>query len=198
VIAGLRDMQPEASRISPDDDRRILTLCHEWMSAHRVSQALSDDPKFDDSAEEHEADDRILGLTREITDTPAKGAVGFAIKNYISIHMLNGTRCDDAAALSPDVWTGQSQTSERGGVEGSLSVTSNFGTKPCFLSSLRINRSAARVSRRRWTSMSRTSPSSSTARHRSSRSPAMRTTISSKCQRSLGRGRRWRSRPASW
>ena len=32
-----------------------------------------------------------------------------------------------------------------------MSVTSNFGTKPCFLSSLRISRSAARLSRRRWT-----------------------------------------------
>src|SRR6516162_8113260 len=70
-----------------------------------------------------------------------------------------------------------------------------FGTKPCFLSSLRSKRSADRLSRLRWTSMSRTSPSSSTARHRYIRSPAMRTTISSKCQRSLGRGRRWRSRP---
>src|SRR5438045_3222735 len=30
-----------------------------------------------------------------------------------------------------------------------LSVTSNFGAKPCFLSSLRISRSAACVSRRR-------------------------------------------------
>jgi hypothetical protein len=29
-----------------------------------------------------------------------------------------------------------------------LSVVSNFGTKPCFLSSLRISRSAARLSRR--------------------------------------------------
>ena len=32
-----------------------------------------------------------------------------------------------------------------------MSVTSNFGAKPCFLSSLRISRSAARLSRRRWT-----------------------------------------------
>ena len=42
--------------------------------------------------------------------------------------------------------------------------------------------------------MSNTSPSWSTARHRYIRSPAIRTTISSRCQRSLGRGRRWRSR----
>jgi hypothetical protein len=31
-----------------------------------------------------------------------------------------------------------------------LSLTSNLGAKPCFLSSLRINRRAARVSRRRY------------------------------------------------
>jgi hypothetical protein len=47
-----------------------------------------------------------------------------------------------------------------------LSVTSNFGTNPCFLRSLRISRNAARLSRRLWTSMSRTSPSWSTARQR--------------------------------
>jgi hypothetical protein len=35
-------------------------------------------------------------------------------------------------------------------------VTSNFGAKPCFLSSLRISRRAARMSRRGWTSMSST------------------------------------------
>ena len=33
--------------------------------------------------------------------------------------------------------------------ERSLSVTSDFGENPCFLSSLRISRNAARVSRRR-------------------------------------------------
>jgi hypothetical protein len=47
-----------------------------------------------------------------------------------------------------------------------LSVTSNFGANPCFLRSLRISRNAARLSRRRCTSMSRTSPSWSTARQR--------------------------------
>src|SRR6202030_3077825 len=44
--------------------------------------------------------------------------------------------------------------------------------------------------------MSRTSPSWSTARQRYIRLPAIRTTISSRCQRSLGRGRRRRSRRA--
>jgi hypothetical protein len=38
-------------------------------------------------------------------------------------------------------------------------VTSNFGAKPRFLRSLRISRDAAWLSRRRCTSMSRTSPS---------------------------------------
>ena len=33
-------------------------------------------------------------------------------------------------------------------------MTNKFGAKPCFLSSLRISRSAARLSRRDWTSMS--------------------------------------------
>jgi hypothetical protein len=69
-----------------------------------------------------------------------------------------------------------------------LSLTSNFGTKRCFLSSLRISRSAARVSRRRWTRMSRTSPSWSTARQRYIRLPAIRTTISSRCQRCSAEG----------
>src|SRR5882757_1091066 len=44
--------------------------------------------------------------------------------------------------------------------------------------------------------MSRTSPSWSTARQRYIRWPAIRTTISSRCQRSLGRGRHRRSRRA--
>src|SRR5215471_19462195 len=44
--------------------------------------------------------------------------------------------------------------------------------------------------------MSRTSPSWSTARQRYIRSPAIRTTISSRCQRLLGRGRPRRSRRA--
>ena len=47
------------------------------------------------------------------------------------------------------VTAGHAQTTERRGVGRSLSVTSHLGTKPCFLSSLRISRSAARQSRRR-------------------------------------------------
>ncbi len=48
---------------------------------------------------------------------------------------------------------------------------------PCFLSSLRMSLSAARLSRRRCTSMSRISPSGSTARQRYIRLPVSRTTI---------------------
>ena len=80
--------------------------------------------------------------------------------------------------------------------ERSLSVISNLEAQPCFLSSLRISRNAARVSRRRWTSMSKTSPLWVHSTHRYIRSPAIRTTISSRCQQSLGRGRYWRSRRA--
>ena len=44
---------------------------------------------------------------------------------------------------------GQSQTAERAGVGAQLVGDQQLGSKPCFLSSLRISRSAARVSRRR-------------------------------------------------
>ena len=94
------------------------------------------------------------------------------------------------------VTAGQAQTMERRGVGAQLVGDQQFGDEARFLSSLRISRSTARLSRRRWTSMSRTSPSWSTARHRYIRSPAIRTTISSRCQRSLGRGRRPHSRRA--
>lgn len=50
--------------------------------------------------------------------------------------------------------------------EPSLSVTIAEGAKPCLFKSLRINRSAALVFRRRWTRKSKTSPSLSTARQR--------------------------------
>jgi hypothetical protein len=48
----------------------------------------------------------MLGLTRAITDTPAEGAVGLAIKNYIALHLRGCSPCDDAAALSVGVWEG--------------------------------------------------------------------------------------------
>jgi hypothetical protein len=44
---------------------------------------------------------------------------------------------------------GQVEVPEGRAVGAELSVVSNFGVKPRFLSSLRINRSAARLSRRR-------------------------------------------------
>jgi hypothetical protein len=93
------------------------------------------------------------------------------------------------------VRTRQSQAPQRWSVGAQLSVTSNFGANPCFLRSLRISRNAARLSRPRCTSMSRTSPSWSTTRQSYIRSPAMRTTISSRCHRLLGRGRRRRKPP---
>jgi len=79
----------------------------------------------------------------------------------------------------------------------SLSVTTTLGAKPCFLSSLRVSFLAAALFCLRCTRTSRTSPSSSTARHRYIRLPPMRTTISSRCHRELGRGRRRRSRRAN-
>ena len=54
------------------------------------------------------------------------------------------------------VRAGQAQTAEDRG----LSVISNLGAKPCFLSSLRISRSAARLSRRRWTQFIHRTPRS--------------------------------------
>ncbi|MDB5718155.1 MAG: hypothetical protein JWM38_1582, partial [Sphingomonas bacterium] len=56
------------------------------------------------------------------------------------------------------------------------SVSSVVGAKPSFLTSLRISRMAAFLSRRRWTRRSRTSPSSSTAGHRYMGLPPIRTT----------------------
>ena len=44
---------------------------------------------------------------------------------------------------------GQAKMPKSGSVRAQLSGVSNFGVKPCFLSSLRISRSAAHLSRRR-------------------------------------------------
>src|ERR1700730_6165667 len=55
---------------------------------------------------------------------------------------------------------------EGSATERSLSVVTLVGAKPCLRSSLRISLTAADRSRRRWTRISRTSPSWSTARHR--------------------------------
>ena len=77
--------------------------------------------------------------------------------------------------------------------EGSLSVTIDEGTYPCFLSSFRINLSAAALLRLDWTRQSRTSPPASTARQRYICLPRIVTNISSKCQRSSGLGLKRRS-----
>jgi hypothetical protein len=75
-----------------------------------------------------------------------------------------------------------------------LSVTNTLGAKPCFLSSLRMSFKAASLSRRRCTSRSRTSPSSSTARHSQNCLPAISTAISLRCHRAVAR---WRLRQSS-
>jgi hypothetical protein len=74
-----------------------------------------------------------------------------------------------------------------------LSVTSTSGPKPCFLSCLRTSFTVASLSRRRCTSRSRTSPSSSTARHSQNCRPAIITATSSRCLWDVGRGRRRRT-----
>ena len=76
---------------------------------------------------------------------------------------------------------------------GSLSpdaaVTIVRGAKPCFFKSLRINLSAARLSRLAWTRISRTSPFWSIARHRYIQRPPIETYISSRCHCGCARGR---------
>src|SRR6516225_6074146 len=80
--------------------------------------------------------------------------------------------------------TGQSKTPERGGVGAQLVGDQQFRHDVLLLEQLAHQpQRAARPSRRRWTSISRTSPSTSTARQRYVRLPAMRTT--------MGDGRRW-------
>ncbi len=74
----------------------------------------------------------------------------------------------------------------------SPSVVIISGAEPCFLMSLRMSLTAARVSRRVCTRTSSTSPSSSTARQSQCRLPAIVFNISSRCHRAVGRGRRLR------
>ena len=71
----------------------------------------------------------------------------------------------------------------------SLPVVTRSGAKPCFSSNFLSNRLADRAQRRRWTKKSSTSPTSSTARHSRCFRPRIFKTISSRCQRGLGRGR---------
>ena len=76
---------------------------------------------------------------------------------------------------------GQLQLPERRAVGAQLVGYQQFRHKPLLSESLPISRNAARLLRRLWTSISRTSPSWSTARQRYIRLPAIRTTISSRC-----------------
>ena len=76
------------------------------------------------------------------------------------------------------------------------SVISRRGIRPWVFSSVRKNRTAARRFRCDGTRMSRTSPSSSTARHRYCWRPWIVTNTSSRCQVSPSRPRRRRSRRA--
>ena len=69
-----------------------------------------------------------------------------------------------------------------------MTVTRTLGAKPCLLSSFRIRRTAAFLSRLDRTNRSRTSPSLPTDRHCLCRLPPIDTTILSRRQRSLGRG----------
>ena len=85
---------------------------------------------------------------------------------------------------------GQPQSVERRGVGAQLVRGRHAGARsPACGAACASASSAARLFRRGWTRRSRISPSWSTARHRYSRFPAIRTTISSRCQRSPGRGR---------
>jgi hypothetical protein len=70
-------------------------------------------------------------------------------------------------ALASDMLGGQTELTGRRPVSAERrSVTKVAGAIPCFLRSFRINRSAARLSRLPCTSISRISPSASTARHK--------------------------------
>jgi hypothetical protein len=93
VIAGLRDMQPEAARNSPGDDR-ILALFREWVDGRRAASAIEDE----DEAE------KILGPADEAEDTivsiPATGAAGLAVKAYLYLFFEDGWYASDCAALA--------------------------------------------------------------------------------------------------
>ena len=75
-------------------------------------------------------------------------------------------------------------------------MTGNLGAKPCFLSSLHISRSVDHEGEVLDMLLQRRRDTRAAARHRYIRSPAIRTTISSRCQRLLSRGRYRLSRRA--
>jgi hypothetical protein len=94
AIASLRDMRPEASRISPGGDDRILSLFREWVDGRRNASAIEDE----DEAE------KILGPADEAEDTivsiPATGVAGLAVKAYFYLWFEDGWYAADCAALS--------------------------------------------------------------------------------------------------
>lgn len=93
AIAGLRDMQPEASPISPGS--RILSLFREWVEAKRADRGEEDDALAE----------RVDDIEREINSLPAIGAADLAIKTYLYIHGDDeGWRADPAALSGCDKW----------------------------------------------------------------------------------------------
>jgi hypothetical protein len=107
IIAGVKALVPAGgdhdAQMTSEDDSKILSLFREWMDAQRAGQSLS----ADEPEESHAAVERhLVELLRAITDLPAEGAKGLAIKNYLAAHM-GGIMCgggDDAAAIPSDVW----------------------------------------------------------------------------------------------
>jgi hypothetical protein len=96
-------------------------------------------------------------------------------------------------AQAPVMASRQSNFGLRRAVRAQLVRYQHLGCKALFLKQLAHSFTAAALSRRRCTRRSRTSPSSSIARHSQNRRPAIITAISSRCHRAVGRGRRRRS-----
>jgi hypothetical protein len=84
------------------NDSRILSLFREWVVAERVAGALAEDEKFDGSDEYYEALRRTNKLVAAISDIPAVGAAGLAIKSYLTVQAEDIMRRDDVAALSSE------------------------------------------------------------------------------------------------
>jgi hypothetical protein len=96
------DTNETAAIPAPADDARILSLFREWMAAQRVRSVLDADEKFDESDEAKTALDHIDELADAISDTPAAGAAGLAVKAYLLIHAEDYTLRENYAALSGD------------------------------------------------------------------------------------------------
>src|ERR1700741_2061061 len=92
--------------------------------------------------------------------------------------------------------TGQSQTSERAGVGAQLVGDQQFRHEALLLEQLTHEPQGRPTIAAALDQHVENFALVIDGAHRYSRSPAMRTTISSKCQRSLGRGRPWRRRRA--